>query len=369
VTEAPTEKRVSWAELFFDLVFVFAITEVSALLTSDHSWTGVGRAVVVFVPIYWAWVGTSIQANVHDMSGPGSHLAIFAVALSGLVMALSVTQAYGDRGLVFALAYWGARLLLGIRLFHSGLVINPFTVSMFCTGPLLVAGALLESGPREVVWLVAALIDLSTPTVLRFHLRHMHFDAAHLTERFGLFVLIALGESVVKIGEPAAASRDLTVLVLGGVVAAFVVSCALWWVYFFFAADAMRFALATATVQLHVTRHVLSYGHLSFIAAIIAVAVGMTETIARPGHHLDWGVVALLYGGTALYLVTFGYTRWMMFRLFSTTRVAGAVAVLVVMPVAPHLTALAASALLAFVLVALNVVEYRRVQRQAAAST
>ena len=360
-----TEKRVSWAELFFDLVFVFAITEVSALLTSDHSVAGVGRALVVFVPIYWAWVGTSVQANVHDLTSPGGHLAIFTVALSGLVMALSVTSAYGDRGLVFACAYWAARLSLGIRLFHSGFVLNPFTVSMFGTGPLLIVGGLLDAGPREAVWGIAALIDLSSPTVLRSRLRLMHFDAGHLTERFGLFVLIAIGESVVKIGGPAASSDHLSVLVLSGVVAAFVVSCALWWVYFYFANDAMRHALATAKVQLNVTRHVLSYAHLAFIAAVIAIAVGLTETIAHPARHLDWGVVALLYGGTAMYLATFGYTRWMMFRLFSSTRVIGALVVLAVMPVAPHIPALAATALLGLFLVALNVVEYQRVQRAA----
>jgi low temperature requirement protein LtrA len=234
---------------------------------------------------------------------------------------------------------------------------------MFCTGPLLIVGGMLDAGPREAVWAMAALIDLSSPTVLRSRLRLMRFDAGHLTERFGLFVLIAIGESVVKIGEPAAASGHLSVLVLAGVVAAFVVSCALWWVYFYFANDAMRHALETASVQLNVTRHVLSYGHLAFIAAIIAIAVGMTETIAHPAGHLDWGVVALLYGGTATYLATFGYTRWMMFRRFSSTRVIGA---LVVMPVAPHITALAATALLGLLLVALNVVEYQRVQRAAA---
>jgi low temperature requirement protein LtrA len=237
---------------------------------------------------------------------------------------------------------------------------------MYWTGPLLIVGGMLDAGPREAVWAMPALIDLSSPTVLRSRLRLMHFDAGHLTERFGLFVLIAIGESVVKIGEPAAASGHLSVLVLSGDVAAFVASCALWWVYFYFANDAMRHALETASVQLNVTRLVLSYGHLAFIAAIIAIAVGMTETIAHPARHLDWGVVALLYGGTATYLATFGYTRWMMFRLFSSTRAIGALVVLVVMPVAPHLTALAATALLGLLLVALNVVEYQRVQRAAA---
>jgi low temperature requirement protein LtrA len=171
-------------------------------------------------------------------------------------MALSVTSAYGDRGLVFACAYWAARLSLGIRLSHSPFVLNPFTVSVFCTGPLLIVGSLLDAGPREAIWGIAAVVDLSSPTVLRSRLRLMHFDAGHLTERCALFVLIA---------------------------------------------------------------------------------VGLTQTIAR----------------------------WMMFHLASSTRVIGALVVLAVMPVAPHITALAATAVLALLLVALNVVEYQRVPRAA----
>jgi low temperature requirement protein LtrA len=130
----------------------------------------------------------------------------------------------------------------------------------------------------------------------------------------------------------------------------------------------MRFALATAAVQLSVTRHVLSYAHLCFIAAVIAVAVGMTETIAHPGRQLEWGTVALLYGGTALYLATFGYTRWMMFRLFSSTRVVGAVVVLAALPLARLVPALAATTLLAVLLVGLNRVEYLRVRSASTSS-
>ena len=197
----PVEKRVSWAELFFDLVFVFAVTEVSTLLEADHSWAGALRALVVFVPIYWAWVGVAIQTNVRDMSTPALRIGMFAVALAGLFMALAVPDAYGDRALLFAFSYWAARLVLGFALFsREGWRINPYTVSMAITGPILVVGALADGWARVAIWGLAALIDLSTPTVLRRRLRGMHFDAPHLAERFGLFVLIALGESVVAIG-------------------------------------------------------------------------------------------------------------------------------------------------------------------------
>ena len=104
----PVEKRVTWAELFFDLVFVFAVTEVSTLLAHDRSGAGLLRAVIVFVPFYWLWVGISIQVNQRDI-GPVAAPGGFAVALAGIFMALAVPRAYTGLGLLFALAYWAAR--------------------------------------------------------------------------------------------------------------------------------------------------------------------------------------------------------------------------------------------------------------------
>ena len=151
----------------------------------------------------------------------------------------------------------------------------------------------------------------------------MRFEPGHLAERFGLLLIIAMGESVVAIGGPAV-NEHVSAGVLAAVAAAFVLVCALWWVYFHFAADAMRYALTTAQVQTDIARHVMSYGHLALVASVISVAVGMREVSADPGDHLDWGVTGLLVGGCALYLATYGYTRWKMFRLVSTTRLGAA---------------------------------------------
>jgi low temperature requirement protein LtrA len=369
MTETVPEKRVSWAELFFDLVFVFAVTEVSALLQHDHSWAGLLRALVVFVPLYWMWVGTAIQTNQRDISRPLLRVSIFAVALAAIFMALALPEAYGDLGMLYACAYWAGRLVLGAPLLRryyargAALPINPHTVSILITGPLLVVGALCHGDVREAVWGLAAVLDLSTPSILRSRLRGMHFDAAHLAERFGLFVLIALGESVVAIGASAQSGHRLTFAVGCAVAAAFALSCGLWWVYFHFAADAMRHALASAKVQLDITRLVLSYGHLSFIAAIIVVAVGMHDAVAEPCDPLGWGAGGLLVGGTALYLATFGFTRWAMFRLVSTTRLTAAVVVAALLPAAVYLPALAALIALAGTVAVLNTVELMRVER------
>jgi low temperature requirement protein LtrA len=362
-----SEKRVDWAELFFDLVFVVAVTRVSTVVEHDHAWSGLLRALIVFVPIYWMWVGTAIQTNLNDVTRPYLRVRVFAVALAGIFMALALPAAYADLGLLFAVAYWAGRIVLGIGVFRAAwraarAPLNPFVVSMTVSGPMFVVGALCHGDVRELIWGLAALLDLSTPTVLRGRLRNMHFDAGHLVERFGLFLLIALGESVVAIGTSTSFTHPgaADILAIG---AAFALSCGLWWVYFHFAADAMRYSLATARVQLDITRLVLSYGHLSFIGAVIVVSVGLRDSVAAPTHELSWAVTGLLFGGVAVYLATFGFTRWAMFRLVSWTRLTAAAVVLALLPIAPHVPALAALFGLAVVLGVLNAVELMRVER------
>ncbi|HYU83520.1 MAG TPA: low temperature requirement protein A [Kribbellaceae bacterium] len=150
--------------------------------------------------------------NLHGIDRPSYRLALFGVALAGLFMALAVQQAYGDRGLVLALAYWAGRLL-----FFRGLLLqpSPYTISMYVTGPLLVAGAMLpetalDGWGRTLVWLAAAVLDLSAPTLLRRRLSGMRVDAGHLAGRYGLLVLIAIGETVVAVGAPSRPLRTST---------------------------------------------------------------------------------------------------------------------------------------------------------------
>ncbi|MCW2886084.1 MAG: hypothetical protein JWL58_2946 [Streptosporangiaceae bacterium] len=357
-------KRVTWAELFFDLVFVFAVTEVSALLHHDHSWAGAGRALVIFVPMYWAWVGTSVLADTRDVDNPVDRLGIFAIGLCSLFMALATPGVYGSRALLFGASYFAARILLAVLVFRDRRpVLSPVSVSLFVSGPLLLIGGFLHGPARVTVWAIAAFCDLATPALTRRWLLRVRFHPEHLPERFGLLLIIALGESIVAIGGPAAAAEDLAGAVVAAVAAAFVLACALWWVYFAFAADAVRHALETSAVRADVVRRVLSYGHLSFIAAIIAVAVGMAEAVAHPGERLHGGVAGLLFGGCALYLATFGYTRWQMFRKWSTTRLCAAGIVLALLPFAHLATALGALCALAVVAVCLNVVEHLVVRR------
>lgn len=224
------EKRGTWAELFFDLVFAFALTEVSALLLQDCSPAGVGRALVVFVPIYWAWVGTSVHANLHDVDNLVGRIGILAVGLCSMFMALAVPGAYGERGVYFGAAYLALRTVLGVLVFRGErTAIAPFSVAVFVTGPLMRVGGLLDGPARLVLWLAAAAVDLATPLLTRRRLTVIRFHSEHLPERFGLFLIIAWGESIVAAGVPAAAQQDLSPVSMVSVAVAFVVACSLWW--------------------------------------------------------------------------------------------------------------------------------------------
>ncbi|MFF7993704.1 low temperature requirement protein A [Kitasatospora xanthocidica] len=364
-SEGSDEKRVTWAELYFDLVFVFAITQVSGLLHHHHDAAGLVRALVVFVPVYWCWVGTTVQANIRDVDNLRDRLGILLVGLTGLFMALAIPGAYGGRGVLLGAAYWLARVVLLLLLVRiPGVWRGPYGVGVLVSGPLLVAGGLLPEGPRLALWAAASLCDLGAPLVLRRRLAKVAYHPAHMPERFALFLLVALGESIVGIGGTAASAR-LDAAELAAVAVAFTISAGLWWQYFVFAADAMRHAVVIADSRRDMVRRVFQYGHLALVAGVIGVAVGFGETVADPGRALGPGSVTLLYGGCGLYLLTFGYTRWMMFRQVATTRIAAAALVLVLLPAMVRLPALVVLAVLAVLLVALNVLEHLRVERAA----
>lgn len=157
-------------------------------------------------------------------------------------MALAVPDAFGDRGLLFGACYLLARRILAGLLLRPGRpALTPVSIGSFVTGPLVLAGGLVSGTRRNALWALAAIVDLAGPTLLKSRMRGTRYDSGHLTERFGLFLIIAIGESIVATAGPAAGTR-LTAVVTLAVAVAFVVICGLWWVYFQFAADAMLHA-------------------------------------------------------------------------------------------------------------------------------
>lgn len=350
------EKRVTWAELFFDLVFVFAVTRAAQLLHEDHSALGVVRALVAFVPLYWIWVGNTIHANLHDVDTDRDRIGMFAVGLCSLLLAVALPQAYEGLGVLFGASYWVARLILVAlvsgRDYRKGFL--SFTVAATVTGPLMVIGGLLHGDVRLAVWALAAAIDLSVPWFARRRLADIPFRPDHLTERFGTFIIIALGETVVA---TAAGAESVDAWHLVGLVVAFVIACALWWVYFAYSPDVIRGELETRSARIEIIRPVLSYGHLALVSGIVAFAAAVGRVVADPLEPLPRDTASLLFGGAALYLGTFVFTRWRLLGTVGVPRLVAALTCLGLIALGTMVPAVAAAAVLAVLLIVLNVVE------------
>ncbi|MBS2553231.1 low temperature requirement protein A [Catenulispora sp. NL8] len=355
-------QRVTWAELFFDLVFVFAVTQIAHAVYVGAGWAGLGRSVLLFVPFWWAWVGCAILFNGMVITATKRHLLLLAIAGAAFVMCISVPDAYGNRGVLFGGAYLVSRILLGIPMQRREafrIRLNPFTVGVLAGLAWTLAG-LLPADSRQWAWLAIALIELAVPIVLGHRLDYMQFDASHLPERFGLFIIIALGETLTDIGQGgthiALHSQEAVTLFV-----AFLLSCGLWWTYFQYGASATEHALRVAKVPAVLVRSSFTYGHMLFVLGIILAAAGMSQAVADPGAHLH-GMHALLLGsGVTLYIATFCYTRIMMFGGASYTRVGAALGAAVITALSPGLPALAPLAMLAALVIALNAVEFYRV--------
>jgi low temperature requirement protein LtrA len=356
------EQRVAWAELFFDLIWVFAITQITSTLAGAHTAGEAARTVLLFLPLWWGWVGTTLAANLAGsrVDRAAGRMVLFGAAGCGLLMSVAIGQAYGGHAVLFALAYAVLRLVLwAVR---SGLAgqfrpgLEPFAVALFVSAPLYLAGAILGGTWQTVLWVAAALIELSSPRLLRGRLSGMRYETAHLPERFGLVLIIALGETVVATGNQAAAGR-LGTPELAAMLLAFTLIVLLWWTYFHFGAPAVRHSLEHTPAQSRIVTDVFSYAHLGYVVAIVLVAVGLKKLLAHPldvPHSLP---EVLLAPGVALYLWGFCYARWRMFGAATVQRVAAAVACCAVAAAAIQLPIMVTAVLLVAVLLTLNAFE------------
>lgn len=306
-----TERRTRFVELFWDLVFVFAITQVTTFLSSHLSWGGFGRAMLLLALVWWAWSAFVWAANAEEEGSP----TLRAVLLIGMVLifivGLALPETFEDGATLFAVAYTGVRLLhllLYIHASRQGLAswqaIAGFSATAVIGMGLLVAGSFLPETPRTVMWLLAAGIDYAGPAWLtRGQLRGLQqVGVSHFAERYGLFVIICLGESVIAIGL-SAEGQTIGVELVAAVVFGLLATIGLWWTYF------DRFAgLAEARLREHkepvlAAADAYSYLHLVIVAGIIIFAVGLKATIHHPGAALVDGARLALCGGTAVFLL------------------------------------------------------------------
>ena len=355
-----SEESVTPLELFFDLVFVLALTQCTALMAADPSWGRLGEGLLILGLLWWAWVGYAWLTSVVNPEEGAVRFAIFAAMAALLVTALCVPEAFGESALLFACAYAAVRLgqialfMVASRddaaLRHSVLGLAGGTG--LGVG-LVVIGALFEDNTVQAAFLaVALLLDVGEPYL--FGSEGWKLAPSHFAERHGLIVIIALGESIVAIG--VGAGRDVDAGVVAAAVLGIVVAAALWWLYFDIVALVAERRLTNAAVgreQNEIARDSFSYLHFPMIAGIVLVALGMKKTLEHVDEPLKLIPAVAMLGGTALYLVAHVAFRWRNVHRFSAQRLACAVVLCALIPAATELDALLTLAILAAVLAAL----------------
>jgi low temperature requirement protein LtrA len=358
-------ERVTPLELFFDLVFVLAITQCTALMSHDQTWSGLAQGLLILGVLWWAWVGYSWLTSVIDPEAGVVRLVIFAAMAAMLIVSLAVQEAFGNLALTFALGigfYRSAHIFL---FWLAGAddkdlqrsVIGLAASTAVAVGILLLA-SLFDGLAQGALWALAIFLDMAGPYF--FGAEGWKLVPGHFAERHGLIVIIALGESIVAIGIGASGALDLgigTAAVLGIFLAA-----ALWWTYFDVVALISARRLGEAEVgreQNELARDSYSYIHLLMVAGIVLMAFGMKVTIGHYDEHLHGVPAFALLGGLAVYLLGLVAFRWRHVHSLNRHRLGLAIVLLFLVPVATAVPALTTVAIAVVLIWAMIVYEHR----------
>jgi low temperature requirement protein LtrA len=370
MSDPPVDRgqRVTPLELFFDLVVVFAITQVTGFLSGDPTGGGLLRGMLLLGALWWAWAAYAWLTNTLNPEEGAVRLVVFGAIGAMLIVSLAVPKAFGTGGLVFGVAYFIVRALHLVLYAIAGWgdrdliravarVVPPATI-----GPgLLVVAGFLDGAPQLAMWGAALAVDYLG--VLVGHMRGWRVSPEHFVERHGLVVIIALGESIVAIGVGAAGlplDAGLIVAALLGIA----VVAAIWWSYFdwvVFVAQA-RLTEATGAARAALARDLYSYLHLPMVAGIVLFALGLKTTLADVEGSLPPIPALGLCGGVALYLLAHIALRLRIGSGWGHGRPVATVLLLGLLPLAGGMQALSALGLVAAVcaaLIAYEAIRYR----------
>jgi low temperature requirement protein LtrA len=346
-------------ELFFDLVFVFAFTQVTTLLIGDPTWGGVLRAALLLSILWWAWSAYAWLTNTLDPEEGGVRLVMLAAIAAMLIASIAAPRAFGRDATTFAVAYLivrGLHLVLyaiagrGDReLLRAVLRILP---SVFLSAVLLIVASPLAGTAKLLCWGAAAAVDYLGPLI--GHMRGWRLSPRHFVERFGQIILIALGESVVAIGV-GAAGLELDPALIGTALLGVTVVACLWWSYFdwLIYVTQSRLAEATGARRAALARDVYSYLHLPMVGGIILFAFGLETALHDTAKSLPIVPAFGLVCGIALYLLAHVALRLRIGGGLGRGRPIAALVLLALLPVATHVPAAAALGMVAAVCVAL----------------
>jgi low temperature requirement protein LtrA len=357
-------KRVAPLELFYDLVFVFSLTQVSHLQLADLSWAGAGRALLAFLVVWWAWNYTVWVTSEVDLEPIPVRLLFLAMMLASLAMAVAVPEAFGRYGLLFAGSYvaikTGRLLFLTIGGAHASptgvgrgtRLLTWFVVS----GGLWLVGGVVDAPTRTALWVAALALDLTGPLVMywipgrpRLPFGLWEVELWHLAERFELFTLIAFGETIVLTGATASA-LGFDGPRFAAFALAFLSTACLYWLYFDDFPGIAKERLEPGPEGVRLARDAYMYLHVILVGGVILSVVGDRLVIAHPTDVLTSAEVAIVAAGPAVYLLGQVLFRLRVAGSVSWKRLGGAVACVLVGVIGTAVPALALSAMLVSVL-------------------
>jgi len=361
-------ERVTPLELFFDLVFVFAITQVTTLLSADPTWGGLLRGLVVLAALWWAWAAYAWLTNTLNPEEGLVRIAMFVVMGAMLVCALAVPEAFGDHGVIFGVAY------LVVRAMHIALyaiaargdpdllgAVLRMVPSSTISGFLILGAGFLEGKERTALWILALAIDYLGVLVGRG--QGWRLSPGHFVERHGLVVIIAIGESIVALGV-SASGTPLTAGVITTALVGMTIAVALWWTYFDWVAIVLEHRLreTTGTAQTTLARDAFSYLHFVMVAGIVLFAMSLKKALAHYDAHLAVVPATALCAGLGGYLLAHILLRYRISGTIGRGRPVAFAALMVLWPFAddmPALGALSVAAAIYVVLIAYEAIRYR----------
>jgi low temperature requirement protein LtrA len=373
------EQRVTPLELFFDLVVVFAITQVTQFMSHDLTWRGIGHGLLVLAAIWWAWTGYAWLTNALEPEEGQVRAGMFGAMAAMLVVALAVPGAFGADEVLFGVAYLLV-LLLNLVLDAIAAKRDPdLRRALMGFAPMATIGAVVilvagfaDGGAQTALWVVGLAVLYGGALIGRG--RGWSVSPAHFAERYGLIVIIALGESIIALGV-GAAGFSLTAGIISAAVLGVVVVASLWWAYFDVIAvmSQRQLAQTSGAERARLARDYYSYLHLPMIAGIVLFALGLKTTIEHVDESLDPVPAVALCGGLALYFLTHVGLRLRLVHFIRRTtterpgwigpgRLATGIAMLALIPAALELPALVSLALVTAVccaLIAWDVIHYR----------
>lgn len=348
------EARVSFAELFFDLIYVFAVTQVSHYLLGHLTPLGALQALLLWFAVWLGWQYTCWVTNWFDPETVPMRLLLFAVMLLGLLMAAAIPQAFGARAWVFAGCYAaiqiGRTLFVVIYLGRTHALAPNFRriLGWVCiAGVWWIAGALAQGPLRLVLWAIAIVCEYGAPMagfplpgLGRSRSDEWTIEGGHLAERCQLFVIVALGESILVTGATLSQSVVWDVPGMLALITAFIGSLAMWWVYFDTGSKAGTHAIVSARDPGRIGAY-FHYVHVIIVGGVIVCAVANELVIAHPHSAVDAMACAVLLGGPIIYLLGNALYKCVVFGRFPLSHIVGLVLLVALLSLAPWLSRLA----------------------------